>query len=165
MYKLDLKISELHPDQYIDMPSKDEVYADISLDVQLDGGKIFNVFKIKWDAMCFLNWFIENKQAIIYENPIELIDGGVSIACGIEKFYGNVDPDNLAELDMVFEYSKRHGLRFALRGVDINEVYIGKTEKGYEISYCNNDSIWSYKIDLLEFIASIESYYVKLKNK
>lgn len=163
MYKLDLKISELHPNQYIDIPAEDEVYADISLDVRLGGGKIFNIFKIRWDAMCFLNWIMENKKYIIYDSPIKLIDGSVSIAFGIERYYEIADPDNIEELDMVFEYSKRHGLRFALRGVDIDEVYIGKTEKGHEISYCSDNSIWSYKIDLLEFIASVESYYVKLK--
>ncbi|UAW64779.2 hypothetical protein KMZ15_03725 [Mycoavidus sp. HKI] len=167
MYKLDLKITKLDPSQYIDPPSEDEVYADISLDVLLDEGKIFNIFKIRWDVMCLLKWIIENKESIISEPPLNLIKSDFSIAYGIWNFYDLADLDNVrdSDMDLVFDYKTRHGLIFALRGVDINNVYIGQAVKGYEISYSNDNNHWSYMVDLPEFITSVENYYTKLKNE
>ncbi|WP_152034317.1 hypothetical protein [Mycoavidus cysteinexigens] len=167
MHRLDLKITKLDPSQYIDIPSEDEVYADISLDVLLSDGKTFNIFKIRWDVICLLKWTLEKKQAILFESPLDLIKSDFSIAYGIRYFHEMVDLDSVkdSDLDSVFEYKTRHGLRFALRGVDINSVYIGKSTKGYEISYSSEDYHWTYIVDLPEFIASVEDYYVKLKNK
>lgn len=167
MYKLDLKIEKLDPSQYIDTPSADEVYADISLDILLGDGKIFNIFKIRWDVMCLLRWILEKKQAIIFESPLDLIKSDFSIAYGIRNFHKMVDLDSVkdSDLDLVFEYKTRHGLRFSLRGVDINSVYVGRSTKGYEISYSSENYHWTYIVDLPEFIASVEGYYMKLKNQ
>ncbi|MCX8567127.1 MAG: hypothetical protein ON057_001854 [Glomeribacter sp. 1016415] len=167
MCKLDLKISKLDPSEYIDTPSEDEIYADISLDILLDEGKIFNIFKIRWDVMCLLNWILENKESILFEPPLDFIGSNFSIAYGIWNFYDIVDLDNVrdSDMDLLFEYRTRHELCFALRGVDVDTVYIGRAAKGYEISYSCDDFHWTYTVDLPEFIASVEAYYVKLKNK
>ncbi len=167
MFELDLKIEKLDPSQYIDTPSADEVYADISLGVLLGDGKTLNIFKIRWDVICLLRWILEKKQDILFEPPLDLIKSDFSIAYGIRNFHEMVDLDNVkdSDLDSVFEYKTRHGLRFALRGVDINSIYIGRSTKGHEISYCSDDSNWSYMIDLPKFITSVEDFYIKLKNK
>ncbi|MCX8565287.1 MAG: hypothetical protein ON057_000014 [Glomeribacter sp. 1016415] len=165
MNKLDLKIIELDSSEYIDTPYENEVYANISLDILLDRDRVFNLFKIKWDAICLLEWVIENKQAILTESPPSFIKGYVSLACGVSNFYETVDVDNLKDLNLMFKYRTRHGLRFSLRGVDIDEIYIGMSNEDYEISYWGDNSNWSYKIDLPNFIGSVENYYFSLKNK
>ncbi len=167
MHKLDLKISKLDPSEYIDTPSENEVYADISLDILLNEGKILNIFKIRWGVMCLLKWILENKEYILFEFPMNFIRSDFSIAYGIWNFYDMVDLDNSrdSDMDLLFEYRTRHELCFALHGVDVDNVYTGRAAKGYEISYSNDDCHWTYIVDLPEFIASIEAHYVNLKNK
>lgn len=98
---------------------------------------------------------------------MDLIRSDFSIAYGIWNYLDLVDLDTVkdSDMDLVFDYKTRHGLAFALRGVDVNNVYIGRATKGYEISYSHDDYHWACIVDLPEFIASVEDYYIKLKNE
>ncbi|HEY0684625.1 MAG TPA: hypothetical protein VGD45_19980 [Steroidobacter sp.] len=101
------------------------------------------------------DWFSAHREALLEENPPEFLPEGISLAQRISKFYEDVDPDAAgidALLDTLHAYRTRHGLRFALRGVDIPNIYLGRHNSMHEIS-CAEDPSWSYQVDLPQFLA------------
>lgn len=115
------------------------------------------LFKIALDNLNELNWFFENETAIRNNKIPYISDNVFSIAKIIENFYEEVDPDDLAQLEMMFEFRKSHGIRFAFRGQDIADAYIGLNGDIYEISYSESIKSWCYEID-------IDSLFIQLRH-
>ena len=125
-----------------------------------------NVFKLEWDLRVLILWGLENKQNIFNETvPFVISDNNDSIAKQIHTFYQKNDFEDEILMDRVFEYRRSHGLRFALRGTDIPEIYIGKSGDNIEISFFEKNGEWRYYINPLTFFECIESMrseYVKV---
>ena len=126
--------------------------------------QLLNVTKevicIKWDGEVLLRWLFDNRHDLLSDFfPGEAIEDH-SIAAAIHDFYGNVDPENIDLMDRMFAYRESHGIRFALRGVDIPDVYIGKRRGGnYEISCADPGNMWMFEIDLQAFFDSLAAEY------
>jgi hypothetical protein len=153
MFNLKLSVRKLPPDEWLDEPSPDEVYAEFALFLQdADKKRVRDFFTIKWDINCLLDWVVENKNAILCEPFPSLGVVGQSLAERISRFYDVVDPGDDAKDDAMYEYRTRHGVRFALRGVDVPVIYIGLNSTGHEIS---GDG-WACRVDMEAFIRDVE---------
>ena len=74
-------------------------------------------------------------------------------------FYKNINLDEDKLVDAMFEYRLSHEIRFAHRGTDIPQIYIGKNNNYHEVSCLNEKGGWSYNFnanDLIESILDLE---------
>jgi len=88
--------------------------------------------------------------------PIPTLAGG-SLAHRIRRFYAEIDGDDHETLDAMYAYRQSHGLRFALRGFDIGEIYLGRVEEAVEISCDSGDEKWAYTIDFQQFVEDVRA--------
>lgn len=126
----------------------------------LRGELLRRVIDVRWDAAALFTWFHDNRVALCEAPPPQELEREGPIAVRIQAFYESADPDNTEALERVFAYRASHGLRFALRGVDVPDVYFGRLDSGYEVS-CSDEAIWSYQFDLPEFLAEVERLSVE----
>lgn len=106
----------------------------------------------KWGAEIVLEWFVSNKESLLNEFLFIQVNEGRSIAATIHEFYEDIDPEDFDSMDRMLAYRESHGLRFALRGVDIPDVYIGKKRDGiYEVSCVDIHNCWMFEVDLPAF--------------
>lgn len=109
------------------------------------------IFQGKIDLSELISWLIENEHEIkSIDIPINR-EGSGSLARKIRHFYENMDKTHDVVVDAMFEYRSNHCLRFACRGTNFPEIYIGKSKHNYEISLSDNDSEWMYFIDIEDF--------------
>ncbi len=147
-----------------DYPYNDENYdtnvywCEMTLKI-VDENKIdiITIFEIEWDLRPFLDWFNLNKNNLL--NEVFLIgDPQKSLAEFFYNYYDSEIERDEYEDEKVFEYRESHGLRFALRGTDIKDCYIGLNDEKYEISYFDNrDNNFRIFIDLESFIDDINN--------
>ncbi len=147
-----------------DYPYKKELYdpnvcwAEIEMYIhQIDLDKKRILFKIEWDVNILLSWFIQNKKSILEVDFPVLEKNYKSIAEKVFNFYNTDEDIDEDKVDSMFEYRQCHGIRFGLRGTDIKDVYIGKNNEIYEVSFFNEIENWKYEIDLITFYEEINS--------
>jgi hypothetical protein len=99
-------------------------------------------------------WATANAAALLRQQPPSVLAGAGSLAARIAAFYRSVDPDDVVALDTVYRYREQHGLRFALGGTDLPDIYMGLNGTAQEIS-CAEGTPWSYPVDLSAFIAAV----------
>jgi len=148
-----------HP--YADEPgSKFDVWSKIRLEILDDNGHLVKTaLDWQWDIIEFLNWLVENEKALRDESCPDNIKSP-SIAKGLYDFYRKLNNNtDMAEIDKIFEYRERHGLRFALRGTDIDDVYIALNNGAVTISLHEKKERWNYNIDVEDFFGKIHRIY------
>jgi hypothetical protein len=141
-----------------EMSSKGEVWAKIKLQIVDNVEKVIKtVFNTQWNIIEFANWVNENKEFIIMEDMPEAIKAD-SIAKGIFNFYETVVPELTDDelLDTIYEYRTKHGIRFGLRGLEVEDVYVGILNKRMTISFCNETDSWNYNVDIVPFLNQID---------
>jgi hypothetical protein len=153
MHRLKLELRQLPPEEWPDEPVSPDFYAEIQLSIRSpEGTFVQTVFSIKWNAAPLLEWICNNKDYILHEHfPASLAEMVAAFQAA----------ENISDrcMDEIYAYRTRHGLRFALRGVDIPDAYLGRTTLGYEISCADDDGTWSYLIDLGAFFKEVASEY------
>ncbi|PXF30724.1 hypothetical protein WH50_14020 [Pokkaliibacter plantistimulans] len=114
------------------------------------------IVQAKSENLGEINWFTENKKAIL-DDELSVLQENMSIAESIKNFYENIESKTDEEVDRVYEYRTTHGLRFAFRGQDIDDIYIGKiSEDRYEISEAGGTH-WSITIDINDFFHQLNN--------
>lgn len=158
MFKMKLDIQTLPRSEWPDHPTDGTEYAQITLSICNQNAEcVVAPFSVKWDVQPIIQWFSENREYLFADKfP-------VSLAQRLSAFY---EADEVTDelIEAIYSYRTRHGLRFALRGVDVPDVYIGRTEIGIEISATAKSGGWSYPIDLEAFYtehADLFSHYAK----
>ncbi|MBD1364855.1 hypothetical protein IDJ77_13620 [Mucilaginibacter sp. ZT4R22] len=157
-----------HP--YADEPSSVfEQWARMRLEICNDDGESEKIiFDTQWDVKVLVAWVIENQVYLLAEEyPFSLQES--SVAEGLHNFYEglDLDGDSIEEdelLDLVYNYRVRHGLRFAMRGTDIDDVFIGPINGETTISCFNDFSNWNYKVEIDGFLSTINTLSEKLFN-
>lgn len=124
--------------------------AEIELLVD-DNGKMRSLLRTCWNFAEFREWLSDNLVRITQEPLPHFFKGEDSIAKGISLFYESVDPDDDALIDNAFDYREAHGIRFALRGARVADIYIGLHGENLEISLFSELDSWSYKIHQKSF--------------
>lgn len=115
------------------------------------------LFTIEWDFRDIINWFSINKEALINESfPFSKSHGSIA-----KKVFDLLEDENSDEdqIDILYEYRTRHGIRFALRGTNIVDLYLGKTNSTYEVSLFDSNNDWRYQIDLIDFVNKLPINY------
>ena len=151
---------EFVPHPYPDETSSiKEAWAKMKLQIVNNRNQVEKVvFDIQWDMKKFINWIALNKPFIFEENPPQQISHYASIAKGLYEFFDNLDPEKEEETTLLklYNYRTRHGLRFALRGVDVDDVYIGLINGNLTISFCESVNEWDYKSEVKDFLNEID---------
>ena len=122
--------------------------------------KIIDIYIEYNDALEYLKWVIENEFYLINDEFVIDVEFHKTIAKSIFNFYDQFeDTNDLNELNRLYKYRERHGLRFALRGYDVADIYIGKVGEYHTISLCDKENDWSYNIDMRQFIIDCKKMY------
>lgn len=129
-----------------------------SIDLSVVGDDInHSLFVGKVDVNEFIGWFLEHEREIREDElPIETVSNK-SLAENIYYSYDTLDVDDDDLVDKMYHYRRGHCLRFASRGCDFPEIYIGKSGGLYEVSNFSLDESWQYNIDIDSFFNSIRS--------
>lgn len=159
MYKINLNV--------IPAPELNENYnlAYLMINLVSSKGQI-NIDKIVLDNIRDFEWFKDNESYIRNELfPIE-VDNKLSIAEAINYFIEKIDLDSDVDeqLDALYEYRTRHGIRFAFRGQRIANIYIGLKNGIHEIS-CDEEDNFRYEVDidsLFSQVSKIHGEYLNL---
>lgn len=102
-----------------------------------ENGSLKSLFKGRVDFQPFVKWFLDNEEDIkSFEIPVGYLTR-MSIAEGIHSIYETLDVNNDEVVDKMFDYRSSHCLRFANRGSDFPDIYIGKNGVRYEVSIFN----------------------------
>lgn len=117
------------------------------------------IVSIVGDTNEIKEWIHTNQEKILNEQlPFNTKLQG-SIAEKIDFFYKNINLNEDKLVDAMFEYRLSHGIRFAHRGTDTPQIYIGKNNNYHEVSCLNEKGGWSYNFnanDLIESILDLE---------
>lgn len=86
----------------------------------------------------------------------------VSLACSIQQFYEDKIPDDSSDMplsdeieSMIYKmdlYKRSHGLRFALRGTKIDNIYLGLFNDVMTVSLFDESKNWSYEVNISDFL-------------
>lgn len=147
-----------HP--YADEPSSSgEQWHKIRIYIMEGGLLVKEIIAIEWDLNVLIEWLMENEHAILNQFPPEFIKCK-NIAKGVADFYDGVDPDDEYTIDLVYDYRLKHSLRFALRGTDIKDVYIGlNKEKSITVSSFNDKEDWCFVVGLDNFFKEVHKMF------
>ena len=120
--------------------------------------EIFTAIDKKWDADFILKWLLDNKLSIMSETPPFDIKTDESIPMALESFYAAEDAYEDSEVtnhntlwDKIYAYRTRHALRFAFRGADLDDVYLGLNRGEHEISCADGLNTWRFVFDVVDF--------------
>lgn len=131
--------------------------------IELSVAKAHEVFKVlfhgKINLIPFMNWFIENEELIrTCEVPSDFIEyDNKSIAEKISLINRALDVGNDSLIDLLYDYRSSHCLRFACRGSDFPEIYIGKSGDYHEISLYNENECWRFNFEICNFYYRLKS--------
>ncbi|SFN46088.1 hypothetical protein SAMN05428971_1503 [Candidatus Pantoea varia] len=127
------------------------------IDLSVVGNDInHSLFLGKVDVNEFIGWFLKHEREIREDElPIEIIIYK-SLAENVHYSYDTMDVDDDDLVDQMYNYRRGHCLRFASRGCDFPEIYIGKVRGLYEISKFSAAESWKYYIDIEEFFKGIK---------
>jgi hypothetical protein len=110
------------------------------------------------DLRSLKKWLLDNENAIRDDAfPIEKYTD-CSLAESSYHFYEDIDADNddaIDAIDAMYNYRESHCLRFACRGTDFPDVYIGKNGAMHEISIYSSDEKWRYFFDVDDFFSEL----------
>jgi hypothetical protein len=103
-------------------------------------------------------WLKRNREPLLNGRaPVE--EGEFSsIAETIANFYENLDPDDNTNdmVQRVYDYRGSHSLRFALRGADVDDIYLGVFRDKHQISLWTDKVRWQFTIGLRQFLDEVE---------
>jgi hypothetical protein len=148
------KLPHPYPEE---LSSVGDIWAEIILQVRDTANQLVRtVFHIQWDLTVLAEWLTANRDDLVTEE-MPGIEKETSVAKSIFNFYEHILPDeeNDALMDSMYTYRASHGLRFAFRGVDLDDIYIGLFEEKLTISAVAPEE-WSYEIDRDAFLNSIQ---------
>ncbi|GGH32926.1 hypothetical protein FAZ19_23460 [Sphingobacterium alkalisoli] len=133
------------------------LWGEIILNVTCDNSLVKKIFKIEWDLRVVLDWLLINKNNILLAScALFQIESHISVAESVYRFYDIEDDLDEKMVDEMFEFRQSHCLRFGLRGVDIDEIYLGRNNNVHEISFYSEELSWKFEIDIMDFYREIE---------
>ncbi|QMV53024.1 hypothetical protein [Ewingella americana] len=146
MNKLSIRLIESASLKY---PQSIEISIESSSELHL-------LFTGRVDLPAFTEWFIENEDAIRKSDfPVDNLTQD-SLAEKVHCFYENANVDDDDLIDAMFDYRASHCLRFACRGVNFPEIYIGKLGSGHEVSLFTQNENWQYFFDVDDFFCKLK---------
>jgi hypothetical protein len=107
------------------------------------------LFSIYWDGYEILSWLDSSLDSLLKEETPVFLPKAKCIAEGILLFYSQTRPMPDRQYDELFNYRTRHGIRFALRGAEIPDFYIGIYEHNLQLSVMKGLTPIFYSLDQL----------------
>jgi len=135
------------------VPLQESQFIEISIK---NNSGMHSLFAGRVDLLALTEWFIENEDAIRKSDfPVDNLTHD-SLAKRVYCFYESVNVDDDDLIDAMFDYRACHCLRFACRGVDFPEIYIGKLGSEHEISLFTQSEHWRYFFDVDDFFGKLK---------
>lgn len=119
-----------------------------------DGRGLFTLINMEWDPSALVDWLLDCKHELL-TGVMPAPECGNSISEAVAVFYDKVDPEDDSAVDGMHQYRSRHCLRFAMRGADMPEYYLGLFKNRYEVSGSEAGTHWRYDIDLEGFLRAL----------
>ncbi|PNK65153.1 MULTISPECIES: hypothetical protein [Pantoea] len=133
--------------------SDDAQFIDLSV---VEDGVKHSLFVGRVNLNEFTGWLLEHEKEIREDEiPFDKSRGN-SLAEIIYDAYNKLDTDDDELVDKMYNYRSGHCLRFATRGNDFPEVYIGKAGESYEVSKFSSTESWRYPIDIDDFFCNLK---------
>lgn len=133
--------------------SDDAQFVDLSV---VEDGVKHSLFVGRVNIKEFIGWLLEHEKEIREDEiPFDKAQGN-SLAEIIYDAYNKLDADDDELVDKMYDYRSGHCLRFAARGTDFPEIYIGKAGESYEVSKFSSKENWRYPIDIDDFFRSLK---------
>jgi hypothetical protein len=133
------------------------VWGKINLNVEGPEGRVIQpVIDMVWDVKELVGWILQNETNLYNEEfPEKYIVGGNSSAEYRFMYYelcrSNDEIDD--EADSILEtYSMHHNVSFGMTGTKTKNIYIGKRNGEFEVSYYDIQENWKHSINLENFI-------------
>lgn len=161
-----MKINKLHLTlSYINNPyekmegSENELWARISFNITIDE-KTKEIVSTQWDAIPFIQWFIENyyfiKNEPLFIPDKSFISKGRNIAKQIwfykeREFNKNEDNEEYKWFSYLDTYYQRHNVREGLSGSKFPNIFLGRVKNLGNISK-NGPKKWSYYFNMDMFL-------------
>lgn len=161
--------SPILPDSMAKKEAKKLLFCQVIIAIESASGKeVSRILDMPLEFSSLIIWLRENKQSLLNDQiPIDSLPSE-SIAETINRFYTKSDfkDANADSLDgLMYNYRISHGLRFALRGFNLPDIYMGLANNNYSISCCEENQTWSYKFDMQHFLDSSEQVYHEILKK
>lgn len=127
----------------------------IEISLENENG-VHALFTGQVDFLAFTEWLIENEDTIRKSDfPVDNLTQ-YSLAKKVNCFYESANVDDDVLIDAMFGYRASHCLRFACRGVDVPEIYIGKLGSKHEISLFAQNEHWQHFFDVDDFFSKLK---------
>lgn len=154
---------DIHPATEL---SEDSKLAFLIVSLISLGGRPVKLLQAVLEHASQIEWFMKNEDNIRNEELPFRVKENCSIAEAIEQFYENIDPDSDESnlLDCTYNYRHQHGIRFALRGQDIVDAYIGPNHGEYEMSCSEVGSQFKYVVDIDSFFEQLKKAQEKYQS-
>ena len=161
IYKLQLDFTPKQNPFFEEDINKNLVWGEIELNVLDDSGNLIQpVINMIWDVRELVEWLTTNEKSLIKEEfPEKYILEGNSIAEYRDKYYETRLADIIDdEADNILEdYSKRHCFYYGMSGTKTDNIFIGKRNNLYEVSYYFDEkNSWVYNINLPDFMLNVK---------
>jgi hypothetical protein len=101
------------------------------------------LFSIVWEDAELREWLSENRKSILSEDLPAFAPDASCIAESIARFYDREPDPSESEFDAMHAYRTRHGFRFAMRGANIPDVYVGLFRGKHQVSVIENGKAFS----------------------
>ena len=109
-------------------------------------GKV--LFSIVWEDAELRKWLSENQKAILNEELPAIAPQASCIAESVAHFYDKEPDPAEAEFDVMHAYRTKHGFRFAMRGANIPDIYVGSFRGKHQVSVMENGRQFSSFVSL-----------------
>ncbi|HWA28928.1 MAG TPA: hypothetical protein VG734_24970 [Lacunisphaera sp.] len=112
--------------------------------VENEGRPAKVLFSIVWEDTELREWLSENQKAILNEELPSIAPQASCIAESVACFYDKEPDPAEVEFDVMHAYRTKHGFRFAMRGANIPDIYVGSFRGNHQVSVMENGRpFWS----------------------
>ena len=111
------------------------------------------LFNIVWEDAELREWLSENRKAILSEELPAFAPEASCIAESVVRFYDREPDPAEAEFDAMHAYRTRHGFRFAMRGANIPDIYVGLFHGKHQVSVVEGGAPFSSFVSLDALLA------------
>jgi hypothetical protein len=95
MAYLRLKFSPILPTDRNILPTKDELLAEIELEVLSGKEVIETIFRQKWDVRQLVDWIFKSKNFLLHEKLPDFLDPNKPTIFAIDQVFDNYDEQSL----------------------------------------------------------------------
>lgn len=137
-----------------------EVWGKLDFEMRNKSDRVIGTILSFEGNLCeLISWVHEKRELLLHQELPPFIrhkfDDRLSVAETLSAYYETCDTENDEEIDETFSYRVSHGLRFAFRGSNIPDIYLGIKNGIYTVSCIEQDK-FAYAVDMSYFLTEVD---------